>query len=336
MQPSTTKVLRAALVLFGVFGGLHVMERDGPTAPRSARDWTDTGFDSRRVAQLVAMSKQAYQTSAADRPTEYEGYRLATHYHEPFTLSMDVWHDDAARDVVVAFSGTPPQCVRSIAKSLALVWKPPVRIVASSSRPAPAVDMCTHRYVLTGLRLLLNRYREGEGVELAERLAGLEANGTSVTFTGHSRGGVAAMLMAHYEMAHVDGGQSTPAVLAVSAPPTFCSDTVGRLAHRANRTLSVARAGDPVTGLQHASEGGLAGLAATNAPGPTADGAAATDPDHACHPEFRHLGVMAEFTDGGLVAVERTRRTTIAGSSLDLNPHSIDGIVADSKCLARD
>jgi hypothetical protein len=317
------------LVLFGVLGGVHIMD-GSPPAPTD-KAWSNAGFTADRVAQLATMAKRAYHTLADD--TEFGDYRLIAHHHVPFTLSLDMWHDPGARDVVVAFSGTPGGCVRSVVKSLALVWKPPVRIVESVARPAPLVDMCTHRYVLTGLRLLLAQFREGEGTELAELLAAFRAGGTNVTFTGHSRGGVAAMLMAHYEMSFVDDVDH--AVLAVSAPPTFCAGTVARLegSGRGRASLSVAAHGDPVTGLQHAP--------ADNSADPLVSLKLlkSADPDHMCSPEFRHLGIFAEFRDGeggrDLVAVTHACRTNLAGSSLDLDPHAIDGIVADAQCLAR-
>jgi hypothetical protein len=268
-------------------------------------DWRATGFDAPRIAQLTRMARLAYDPAP---PARLGRYALVVRHEVNFTLSVDVW--DAGDDVVVAFSGTDPDCARSVAKSLALVWKSPVEIRASSGRPAPAVQMCTHKYVLTGLRLLLNRYRAVEGRELADWLAERISAGARLTTTGHSRGGVAAMLMAHYELLSLE---DPPSVLAISAPPTFCSRTAARLPPgRTARTLSVAAADDPVAGLQH-------GRGCAPTPG--------------CADDYRHVGTVAQYRSDGLVAVEHRRSTSLA-SRLALGPHAIDTVDREAQLVA--
>jgi len=285
-------------------------------------DWRRTGFDAARIAELTRLAERAYRT-----PTERDdhgAYRLVAHYSVPSVLSVDVWDsgvdagaaDAGAADVVVAFSGTPSRCAHAVARSSALVWMSPVAVVETSTRPAPAVPLCTHRFVLSGLVRVLAAYRDGEGTELADWLARREAAGANVTFTGHSRGGVAAMLMAHYEMAGPAGPDFAPRVLAVSAPPTFCAATVARLDRvhpgRMARTLTVSAAGDPVVALQHTD----------GSPTP-ADG---------CADAYAHAGMTAEFADGALQAVQHRGPTKLG--SIDTAPHAVAGVARAAECLA--
>jgi hypothetical protein len=287
-------LLLVTLLLVG-WPGADVQTTDG--------DWRATGFDAQRVAQLVGIARAAYDPSPV-----VAGYALVARHAVDFTLSVDVW--DAPGDVVVAFSGTDGNCTRSLAKSSALVWKRPVEIRASSGRAAPEVRLCSHRYVVTGLRMLLNRYREAEGGELRDWLAARQRAGAQLTVTGHSRGGVAAMLMAHYELLGLD---EAPAVLAVSAPAAFCTHSAARLEHRAGRTLTVAAADDPVVGLQHGSSSGAG---------------------EGCADDYRHVGVVAHFRDASLVTVEHRRSTSLA-SSLGLAPHAVAHVQREAERLAQ-